>query len=407
MIKRKIALSIGILLSGGMLILPRIPLLFLLFLFSLLATGFRGVPIFATRKIWILLGVIFLTTLIRPGEIDFESLIIRYANFIGGVFLLSIYLRSGYSELSEDLFSVFPWMSIQAILTFMLANILPFAFMEIKIPNDSSFFTIFYIFNYHIIIEDFSGFIRPNGFFWEPGVFQIYMNLYLYLGLFVFRSKKHVLLAILAVACIYSTTGLMIASILLGAAAIKNYSASNKRSKFLVVLAALFASPIILMVTAQNIQEKFFGESQGSSLIRQYDMVAGLNVISNHPILGIGFDNMRYQEIVSNYFFVANALGLNTVPERATSNGIIYLGYTIGLPLALIFIVGIFRQKIFKDRLLIGVVLFLSMFGEALIFTPFFIMIVFSCFADGGSKVLGGNKHRKGFMEYDATFKNI
>jgi hypothetical protein len=407
LINRRIALSIGILLSGGMLILPRIPLLFLLFLFSMLATGFRGVPIFATRKIWILLGVIFLITLVRPGEIDFESLIIRYANFIGGIFLLSIYLRSGYSELSKDLFFLFPWMSFQAILTFLLANIFPFAFTEIKIPNDSSFHTIFYIFNYHIIIEDFSGFIRPNGFFWEPGVFQIYMNLYLYLALFVFRSRKHVLLAILAVACIYSTTGLLIASILLGAASIKNLSVSNRKSKLLVILATSFIAPIILTVTAQNLEEKFFGESQGSSLIRQYDMIAGLNVISNYPILGIGFDHLRYQEVVSNYFFVADVLGLNSVPERATSNGIIYLAYTIGLPLALIFIVGIFRQKIFKDQFLIGIVLFLSMFGEALIYTPFFIMFVFSFLAIERRKLLVTNKHRKGLLEYDAAFKNI
>lgn len=390
-----------------MLILPRIPLLFLLFFFSLLATGFRGVPIFETKKIWILLGLIFLITLIRPGEINFESLIIRYANFIGGVFLLAIYLRRGYSELSKDLIVIFPWMAIQAILTFLLANILPSIFTEIKSADDGSFFTLFYVFNYHVIIEDYSGFIRPNGFFWEPGVFQIYMNLYLYLALFVFRSKKHILLAILAVACIYSTTGLLIASLLLCAASIKHFSVSNKKSKFLIVVATIFASPIILMFTAKNIEEKFFGESQGSSLIRQYDMIAGLNVISNYPLLGIGFDHFRYEQIVTNYFFVADSLGLSENPERATSNGIIYLGYTIGLPLALIFIVGIFRQKIFKDQFLIGLILFLSMFGEALIYTPFFIMFIFSFLSDERSGVLVPLKRRNGHLKYDVTFKNL
>lgn len=390
-----------------MLILPRIPLLFLLFFFSLLATGFRGIPIFETKKIWILLGLILLITLIRPGEIDFESLIIRYANFIGGVFLLAIYLRRGYSELSKDLIVIFPWMAIQAILTFLLANILPSIFTEIKTADDGSFFTVFYFFNYHIIIENFSGFIRPNGFFWEPGVFQIYMNLYLYLALFVFQSKKHVLLAILAVACIYSTTGLLIASLLLGSASIKHFSVNNKKSKFFIVAATLLTLPIILIFTAKNIEDKFFGESQGSSLIRQYDMIAGLNVISNYPLLGIGFDHVRYERIVSNYFFVADSLGFSENPERATSNGIIYLGYTIGLPLALIFIVGIFRQKIFKDQFLIGLILFLSMFGEALIYTPFFIMFVFSFLSDGRSGVLVPLKRKNGLLKYDVTFKNI
>lgn len=377
------------LLSGGMLILPRIPLLILFFLFSLLTTRFKGVPILQTRKIWILLGVIFVITLIRPGELDFGSLIIRYANFIAGIFLLAIYLRIGYSQLSKDLFFFLPWMSIQAILTFILANLFPSIFTEINTSNDGSILTFLYVFNYHVIIEDYSGFIRPNGFFWEPGVYQIYMNLYLYLALFVFRSKKHVLLAILAVACIYSTTGLLIASLLLIAASIKHLSLSKKKNKFAIVMAILSFSPLILIFTAQNIEEKLFGESQGSSLIRQYDMLAGLNVISNYPILGIGFDNLRYQQIVSNNFFVPDSLGLIDVPERATSNGIIYLGYTIGLPLSFIFIFAIFRQKIFfNDRIIIGLILFLSMFGEALIFTPFFIMFIFSFFADCKSEVL-------------------
>lgn len=385
---RRFALLLGILLSGGMLILPRIPLLVLFFFFSLAATGFRGIPLRPTRKIWLLLGVIFLITLIRPGQLDLESLMIRYANFIGGILFLAIYLRSGYAELSKDLFVFFPWMAIQAILTFILANWLSFLFTEINMPGGGIFSTLFFVFNYHIIIENFSGFIRPNGFFWEPGVYQIYMNLYLYLALFIFRSKRHVVLAILAIACIYSTTGLLIAILLLIAALLKQLSVLRVKHRVGVVAVSLLVFPLILMFAAQNIEEKFFGESQGSSLIRQYDMIAGLNVMANYPIIGIGFDHSRYRQIVSSYFSVAETFGFNDVPERSTSNGIIYLGYTLGLPLAFLIVVALLGQKIFKDRFIIGVLLLLSMLGEALILTPFLLMFVFSFFVDIKSGVI-------------------
>lgn len=391
---RRFALLFGILLSGGMLILPRIPLLVLFFLFSLVATGFRGIPLKATRKVWLLLGGIFLITLIRPGQVDLESLLIRYANFIGGVLFLAIYLRSGYAVLSKDLFALFPWMAIQAILTFLLANWLPFLFAEINMPGGGVFSTLFFIFNYHIIIENFSGFIRPNGFFWEPGVYQIYMNLYLYLAVFIFRSKKHAVLAVLAIACIYSTTGLLIAILLLIAALLKQLSVTKVKHRIIVAVVALLMFPLILMFVTQNIEEKFFGESQGSSLIRQYDMIAGLNVMANYPILGIGFDHSRYQQIVSSYFSVAESFGFNDVPERSTSNGIIYLGYTLGVPLAFLIIVALWGQRIFKDRFLIGMLLLLSMLGEALILTPFFLMFVFSFFVDSKSGVIGS--HQRG-----------
>ena len=39
-----------------------------------------------------------------------------------------------------------------------------------------------------------------------------------------------------------------------------------------------------------------------------------------------------------------------------------------------------FRQKLFRHRILIGLWLVLSLFGEALLFTPFFLCIVFSAF---------------------------
>ena len=46
----------------------------------------------------------------------------------------------------------------------------------------------------------------------------------------------------------------------------------------------------------------------------------------------------------------------------------------------MVFAWGLARQRVFRHRVLIGLWLVLSLFGEALLFTPFFLMIVFSAF---------------------------
>jgi hypothetical protein len=375
---RRIALLLGILLSGGMLILPRIPLLVLLFIFSFAATGFRGIPLSTTKKVWLLLGIIFLASVIRPGPIDLESLFVRYANFLGGLCLLAVYLRGGYSKLYQDLFAFLPWMAIQAILTFVMANWVPSIFVDVNLPSEGSFSTFLFLLNYHVLLEDFSGFIRPNGFFWEPGVFQVYINLYLYLALFVFNDRRHAILALLAIACIYSTTGVIIASLLLAVAFKEKFSSGGRRQRAMVLCVGLLAAPFIFAFAAKNINEKITGEMQGSSLIRQYDVLVGLDIIKSYPVLGIGFDHARYQTLAPNYTLPEDVLGLASTPERSTSNGIVYLGYTLGVPLALVFIFGIFRQNVFGKKMLVGGILFISMLGESLIFTPFFLMLIFS-----------------------------
>lgn len=377
---RRIALFLGILLSGGMLAFPRIPLFLLLILFAMASSGLKGVLFSYTKKIWIILAVILVVTVIRPGPLEFSSLLIRYANFLGGLLLLVMYLRSGYQSLSNDLFLILPWLSLQAIITFVLANSLPSLFSVISLPEDGSINSFFYIFNFHNFIEDFSGWNRPDGFFWEPGVFQLYINLYLYLALFVFKKNFHVLLALSALACIYSTTGLLITGWLLGAAIFQKFLSGKVRQRLHIVLVTISFIPIFGYILAENFQDKFTGESRGSSMIRQYDLFVGLKIISEYPVLGIGFDNKRYQEIASKYF-ISEEMDLIETPERSNSNGVVYLGYSLGILLSMIFLWGIFRQKFFPNPWIFGVLIFLSMVGEVLIFTPFILMIIFSAFA--------------------------
>ncbi len=327
-----------------------------------------------------LLAIVLVAALIRPGPIDVGSLIVRYANFLGGLFLLATYLRSGLFRLSTDLLAIMPWMAVQAILTSLLAAFAPSLFQIVAMPDDGSMFSIFYVFNYHVLIEDFAGLHRPNGFFWEPGVFQLYLNLYLFLALFVFHARKHIWLALVALVCVYSTTGVVITGLLLLTALAQRLSKGRMRQRVVVLVAATLIAPAMGFIAYKNVEEKLTGETQGSATIRQYDLLVGMSIVAQHPILGIGFDHDRYMDIAPSITSAQEQLGLTETPERSTSNGVAYLAYTLGLPLALAFLWGIFRQKTFPYPWLLGLVVFMAMLGEALIFTPFILMIIFSAF---------------------------
>ena len=379
-LSRRIGLFLGIMLSGGVLVLPRIPMLLLFFLFLFAASGWRVVPLGRTNKIWLILLVIMLVSIFRPGPLDIDILIIRYANFLAGLFLLATYMQFGYPVLWKDMFVLMPWMAIQAVVTFVLANFAPWLFTYVELPDESSLNTFLLVFNYHVLNEGYSGWQRPDGFFWEPGVFQLYLNLYLYLGLFVFRNRNHVLLALAALFCVYSTTGVLVTSLVLSAALFNYLLSTNTRHRLLIFLAAILIFPAVGYLAAKNIEEKFGGELRGSSMIRQYDLLVGLSIVSDYPMVGIGFNHERYLEIAPKFTSAQDRLGLTEAPERSNSNGIIYLAYSLGIPLASLFLWGIFRQKVFPNPWLVGAILFISILGEALIFTPFVLMFIFSAF---------------------------
>jgi len=376
---RRWLLFLSILISGGNLLIPRLPILLLIVLLSLAVTGFR---LASPRRLWplfALLAVVLLIAFARPGPIDFESLAIRYANFLGAMLLLNVYVLAPAGALSRDLYFILRWMAIQAIATVVLAYTVNFLFITVSF-QDVTFQSLLLLFNYHEIIEVSNRFIRPDGFFFEPGVFQLYLNLYLYLAMFVFRRLGHASLAFVAVVCTQSTAGIIICSLLLFVALWQRVASGSPRQKMTALLLALALAPPVAFIGYANVSDKLTGELQGSSWAREYDFYTGLNVISEYPLLGIGFDHGRYLAVSSRVAFADSLLSEEGMEDRASSNGLIYLYYTLGIPLATVFLIGMFRQQLFEHRILIGLLLALSLFSEAIVFTPFIMMIVLSAF---------------------------
>lgn len=375
---RRLILLLAMLISGGNLIFPRVPLLIAIIV---LYPVYRHWVIGVRRSmlpVLLLLVAILLVTILRPSGVDPQTTLIRYVNFIAGLMLLDLYLAAGPALLMKDLQVLVRFMVWQALLTVPLAVLFSPLFIPFPV-QETPYNTFLGVFNYHVMLEQSSALPRPDGFFYEPGVLQIYLNLFLYVSLFVFGRRLEALLAALAVLLTQSTTGVLIACILLGWFGVTRYI--NRGPIGMRVLKSLVGAAVIGAVAAVavgNFQQKLTGESQGSFLAREYDLVTGLNIIAVHPWLGIGFDYDQYLHASAELGYSDVELPERITSDRTNSNGIIQLLYSLGIPLSIPFLAGLFRQRFFPDRTLLGAVLFLSAIGEALILTPFFLMIIFS-----------------------------
>ena len=376
---RRAALLGAILISGGLMLFPRELILLLIIVLSLVIIDLRLPTRRTMGPLFSLLAVILVVTLVRQGPVSIGSLVSRFANYLAAVLLLQVYLRAPAGSLVRDLRALLQPMAWQAIATVVLAHTVGGFFMPLAI-GEHDYLTLLGLFNYHITVVDLTSLIRPDGFFFEPGVFQIYLNLYLYLALFVFRQRLQVALAVLAVLATQSTTGLVICLLLLGAALAKYVAVGSLRRRAAAAAIALILAPPMLYLGYDNITEKLFGAAQGSSWAREYDLFTGLNIIAENPLLGIGFEVDRYLAASGRVGFEDTLLTSAQLEERPTSNGLVQLFYSLGIPLGLVFAFGLFRQKLFSHRILIGLWLTLSLFGEALLFTPFFLLIVLSAF---------------------------
>lgn len=376
---RRLALFLSMLMSGGILLIPRVPVLVFVIVLCLSVTDFR-LPI--RRAFWplyTLLLAILVVTLVRPGPLDIGSLVIRFANFASAILLVNMYVCARPGALMDDLKTLLWPMALQAIGTVVLAHTVGFLFVPLNF-SDTQYRTLLLLFTYHITIEDAGGLVRPDGFFFEPGVFQIYLNLYLFLMLFVSRSLRRAAVGGVAVLSTQSTTGMLICIVLVCTAFVQYSRIGGARRRLAVLLAAVVVTPTLLYLGYDNLQEKLFGELQGSSWARQYDLFTGLNILSEHPLLGIGFDTKRYTSTAQVLGYEDTLLGPEGLEERSTSNGLMQLFVSIGIPLGLAFIVGVTRQRIFNHRILITIWYTLSMFGEALVFSPFFLLVAFSAY---------------------------
>ncbi|KIA93820.1 hypothetical protein OC25_11180 [Pedobacter kyungheensis] len=123
---------------------------------------------------------------------------------------------------------------------------------------------------------------RLCGLAWEPGVWQLFLNLNLILILSSKRPTKEVILSIISIVFTFSTTGLFIMVFILAANVL--YLSPIKRAKTLIIPAILFF--FLFSLISSNINEKLSGSGATSSSVRFGDFYVGLEMLKRSPIIG-------------------------------------------------------------------------------------------------------------------------
>lgn len=375
---RQLALLAAMLMSGGLMLIPREPVLVIVvatcFVLKNPLRLFR--PEFAL--IWMVLFAVAGVVLIGGESFQLTPMIIRYANFLAGLALLLVYIDERRSTLADDLYPMLKLMAFQAVLTPVAYIALANYFFTVRV-FDTEYVTFYFLFTFHEF-QDFGAILkRPDGFFFEPGVFQIYLNIFLFIALFVRRQNAvDIGLATAAVLATQSTTGVVIMLMQFAAGYFVWLRTADRGQKLGVfVFVPIMLLPLGAYMT-YNVSEKFYGALSGSAEAREYDLRTGINVALEQPWTGIGFDYEKYFDIASRVGYREAQLSRENITERGNTNGIVVLFYSMGFPLAIVFLLGLYRQRLFRPGWLMAAVAGLSLISESLSFTPIFLMLTFS-----------------------------
>ena len=228
-------------------------------------------------------------------------------------------------------------------------------------------------------VFDFFGFelIRNQGWFWEAGINQIYLNILLYLEGFVFkRGKWTIPLIVFTIVTTYSTTGIFIMILLLGFIFIK----SIKRNPWLYIFPLLVISYPLYHVGKTNFENKV-SERVSSMNKRIFDLVQPLSIAAENPITGIGLDAEHFQRYRSEYYLDNNTQSFLTLSstEKGSSNSITFLIAATGIPMSLFLLYCFFKQDLFSHRKNIFLaVITISVLSEPLLLRPFFLIFIVS-----------------------------
>lgn len=209
-----------------------------------------------------------------------------------------------------------------AYLTFVLYIGIEILHLPIPYTTMSNLGNTVYYKNYLNLFYSYSVAFPPRicGFFWEPGVNQIYLNLALLLFYLLDRDDKaNLFILILSIALTQSSSGYIIMFIIMTAIIIRKSKIKSDyflRITILVLgITCAFVAFLVKVRSTSGVWDSFS--------MRTDDLLTGLKLFSQHPILGTGFYNTSIFSEVSHYG-VGNSNGLLTIMYTTGIIGLLF-----------------------------------------------------------------------------------
>lgn len=300
---------------------------------------------------------------------SFSSLLIKVLMFV----LMISFTKSAAADgvdLGHVLYRCILAIALIAIVSFVFVDIVGIASAISVVTSGTLRYNEYSPFFYEAGMYSMSvlgySFTRLAGPFWEPGVFQIYLNFALYRFLFFENKRKsHLALLLACIALTVSTTGYLLAVILILLYVITKIDSGKAR-----FLSSVPVTIVILVIALQLIGSKAGSVNSVSYDLRVSDIQVGLNLLAQNPLFGVGYMNEMQ-------FITLQGL------DRGSSNGLITWLYSMGV-MGLLFAVAPFlfngaRLRTSDERIAyLAFVLFfvLSNMTEPVYMTPFIILLI-------------------------------
>lgn len=270
-------------------------------------------------------------------------------------------------------------------ITSIIMYIIPFIF-----PNFTSFFPVvqdyagskFYnagLYCYPIYIV--KHYYRNQSIFWESGAFQAFLNIALFLELYVKKdkNKKYILIYIITILTTQSTTGYIILILLVITKIIQKVSVNIKYLKTVLLLSVCII-PLIPIFSSVIIQ-KFSPDSANYSsfLRRYYDTVVDFKIVFENIgnfLLGVGEEN--YMQKFSQ---ILNTIGIGTFSETSSSSNsltafVAQHGIISAIPICILYIKGIFSIKKIPTKIIFLLTILICLTTENFVMAPTFLVLM-------------------------------
>jgi hypothetical protein len=320
------------------------------------------------RNVIIFITIVFICLISYYMNFDYkpntESYLILFMNLLATALFVS---STTFTNFKKVYINTMFFIAIYCLVIFIIGinfNLQQYAFYLGQFPN-------FMGYNLYAIEK-----MRNSGIFWEPGGYQIFLNLALIFMLdqkeAKYNSKKDwikVIIFIISILTTKSTTGYIILGILLAYFFLRNIRRKNTINAVMysfLILPVLFI--LILFLFNSDAVTMKFTETNYSFIERKNHLFSSLHAISQGPWFGFGYQSIIRNAVSYKYGLINNSVGFFST----TLNFGIF--YTVFYVLAVI----ITFKKIHYFNLKVFIAIFVIIgFSQAIFDYPIQMMFLF------------------------------
>lgn len=296
-----------------------------------------------------------------------------YAGWLSAFFVLSNYV-DGKNKFEDDLFKFTKICVIYSLLHFPIQLLGKAVLINVNVSVPLK--TFMYVF-YYTEVNEALGLNRTTGFCWEPSCWNCLLNIHLALTLALNKSKKDILLSVMAIFLVFSTTGfatmvtIFVVYLLL----------YLRKLNFSTIVMLMTVAVVIVPIAFDNFVNKL---TSTSGATRYGDFFVAGYVIQTSPLLGADLNNITsnvsaMEAKTDNWGQSVSAITL--FEEVGMTNAFAALFVEWGLVITLFIFYLMYRSPLFQNKhtaFVVSSTLLVVLMGTPIARTGFFYLFPLS-----------------------------